>query len=100
MERPDGSTRDVHRLYRVLANEAGIEEAYATRHSDVQSRVLHAGIGGADDLVIVQHRGWSPAVDDASAIPREADLLYDRGNPAPNAFGPKGARVYRVRNVR
>jgi endo-1,4-beta-mannosidase len=97
MERADGSTRDVHRLYRLLADEAGIDEAYATRHSDVQSRVLH---DGRDDLVIVQHRGWSGAVDDACEVPREAELLYDRGNPAPDAFGPKGGRVYRVRSVR
>ena len=97
MARPDGSTRDAHRIYRLLAEEAGLEPSYETHHPDVQARVLHAG---ADDLVIVQHRGWSPAVDDASELPREAELVYDRGNPAPDAFGPKGARVWRLRKVR
>ena len=71
-----------------------MEPLYETRHPDVHSHVLHLG---ADDLIVVQHRGWSASVDDASEIPREAELLYDRGNPAPNAFGPKGARVYRLR---
>ncbi|MCU1278397.1 MAG: beta-mannosidase [bacterium] len=97
MVRPDGSARDAHRIYRLLADEAGLEPVYETRHPDVQARVLHAG---ADDLVIVQHRGWTPAVDDASELPGEAELVYDRGNPARDAFGPKGARVWRVRNVR
>jgi endo-1,4-beta-mannosidase len=97
MARPDGSSRDAHRIYRLLAEEAGLEPAYETRHPDVQARVLHAG---ADDLVIVQHRGWTHSVDDASELPGEAELVYDRGNPAPDAFGPKGARVWRVRNVR
>jgi hypothetical protein len=97
MARPDGSTRDAHRIYRLIADEAGLEPSYETRHPDVQARVLQAG---ADDLVIVQHRGWTHAVDDASELPREAELLYDRGNPSPAAFGPKGARVWRVRNVR
>ena len=97
MARPDGSARDAHRIYRLLAAEAGLEPAYETHHPDVQARVLHAG---ADDLVVVQHRGWSPSVDDASELPREAELLYDRGNPSPDAFGPKGARVWRVRGVR
>jgi hypothetical protein len=97
MARPDGSARDAHRIYRLLAAEAGLEPAYETRHPDVQARVLHAG---ADDLVIVQHRGWSATVDDASELPRAAELVYDRGNPSPNAFGPKGARVWRVRAVR
>jgi endo-1,4-beta-mannosidase len=97
MARPDGSARDAHRIYRLLADEAGLEPAYETRHPDVQARVLAAG---ADDLVIVQHRGWSHSVDDASALPREAELVYDRGNPSPNAFGPKGARVWRLRNAR
>ena len=97
MARPDGSARDAHRIYRLLAAEAGLEAAYETHHPDVQARVLHAG---ADDLVVVQHRGWSPSVDDASELPREAELLYDRGNPSPDAFGPKGARVWRVRGAR
>jgi hypothetical protein len=97
MARPDGSARDAHRIYRLIADEAGLEPAYDTRHPDVQARVLQAG---ADDLVIVQHRGWTHAVDDASALPRDAELVYDRGNPSPDAFGEKGARVWRVRNVR
>ncbi len=97
MARPDGSARDAHRIYRLLAAEAGIERAYETHHPDVQARVLHAG---ADDLVLVQHRGWSASVDDASELPRAAELVYDRGNPSPDAFGPKGARVWRVRGVR
>jgi hypothetical protein len=97
MARPDGSARDAHRIYRLLADEAGLETEYETRHPDVQARVLHAG---GDDLVIVQHRGWSAHVDDASELPGEAELVYDRGNPAPDAFGPKGARVWRVRGVR
>jgi endo-1,4-beta-mannosidase len=97
MARPDGSARDAHRIYRLLAEEAGLEPEYETRHPDVHARVLHAG---ADDLVIVQHRGWAPHVDDASELPGEAELLYARGNPSPDAFGPKGARVWRVRGVR
>ena len=97
MARPDGSTRDAHRIYGLIADEAGLEPAYETHHPDVQARVLHAG---ADDLVIVQHRGWTAAVDDASELPGEAELVYDRGNPSADAFGKKGARVWRVRNVR
>jgi hypothetical protein len=97
MARSDGSARDAHRFYRLLAAEAGLEPEYETHHPDVQARVL---LDGRDDVVIVQHRGWTPTVDDASELPREAELLYDRGNPAPDAFGPKGGRVYRVRNVR
>ncbi|HEX4461717.1 MAG TPA: beta-galactosidase trimerization domain-containing protein, partial [Polyangia bacterium] len=73
MERADGSARDVHRLYGVLAAEAGVDELYPTHHSDVQSRVLQSG---RDDLVIVQHRGWSATVDDACEVPRDAELLY------------------------
>jgi len=96
MARPDGSARDAHRIYRLFAEEAGLEPAYETRHPDVQARVLQAG---ADDLVIVQHRGWTHSVDDATELPGEAELLYDRGNPSPDAFGPKGARVWRVRNA-
>ena len=97
MARPDGSARDAHRLYRLLAAEAGLEPAVQTRHPDVQARVMHAG---GDDLVIVQHRGWSATVDDASEVPGEAELVYDRGNPSPDTFGPKGARVWRMRNAR
>lgn len=97
MARPDGSTRDAHRIYRLIADEAGLEPAYETRHPDVQARVMQAG---ADDVVLVQHRGWTAAVDDATELPRAAELLYDRGNPSPDAFGPKGARVWRVPNAR
>jgi hypothetical protein len=93
---PDGATRDAHRLYRMLGEEAGVAPRYPTRHPDVQSRVFEHG---RDDLVIVQHRGWHPSVDDATEVPRDAELLYDRGNRG-GAFGPKGAKVYRVRNVR
>jgi endo-1,4-beta-mannosidase len=89
--RADASTRGVHALYRLIADEAGLEPRYETRHPDVHSHVLGHGAG---EIIVVQHRGWSASVDDASAIPREAELLYDRGNPAPNVFGPKGARVY------
>jgi hypothetical protein len=97
MARPDGSARGAHRLYRLLGDEAGLETAYPTHHPDVQARVLCAG---GDDVVIVQHRGWTATVDDATEVPGDAELLYDRGNPAPDAFGPKGARVYRVRRAR
>jgi hypothetical protein len=97
MARPDGSARDAHRIYRLLADEAGLEPAYETHHPDVQARVLQAG---ADDLVLVQHRGWSAHVDDATELPGAAELLYDRGNPTDDRLGPKGARVWRVRGVR
>jgi len=90
----DGSSRDAHRLYRLLAEEAGVEPRYATHHVDVQSRVLE---DGADDLVIVQHRGWHASVDDATDVPRDAQVLFDRGSPSPDALGPKGVRIYRVR---
>lgn len=91
--RVDASSRGAHNLYRLIADEAGIDVVYETRHPDVHSRVLSSP---AHDLVIVQHRGWTAPVDDATEIPREAELLYDRGNPSPDAFGPKGARVYRL----
>jgi endo-1,4-beta-mannosidase len=91
---PDGSARDAHRLYRLLADEAGVEPEYPTRHPDVTARVLR---GDGEDVVIVQHRGWRAEVDDAVEIPRDAALVYDRGNPRGGAFGPKGARVYRVK---
>jgi hypothetical protein len=95
---PDGSSRDAHRLYRLIAEQAGLAPRYDTHHPDVQSRVLTSG---ADDLVIVQHRGWTASVDDATEVPRDADLLFARGlGKTGSAFGPKGVRVYRVRNVR
>ena len=90
----DGCARDAHRLYRLLGEEAGIDEEYPTHHPDVQSRVLR---DGADDLVIVQHRGWGERVDDATEVPREAEILFDRSGRTDDAFGPKGVRIYRVR---
>jgi endo-1,4-beta-mannosidase len=90
----DGSSRDAHRLYRLLGEEAGVEPRYATHHVDVQSRVLE---DGADDLVIVQHRGWKSSVDDATDVPRDAQVIFDRGSPSPGALGPKAVRIYRVR---
>lgn len=86
---PDGSARDGHRLYRLLADEAGLAPRYATRHPDVQSRVL----GGH---VIVQHRGWTDAVDDATDVPREATVEFERGIVKGGALGPKAVRVYRL----
>jgi hypothetical protein len=90
----DGSARDAHRLYRRLGELAGVEPKYPTHHADVQSRVIE---DGADDLVVVQHRGWHDTVDDATDVAREAQVLFDRGNPNPDALGPKGVRIYRVR---
>jgi endo-1,4-beta-mannosidase len=94
---PDGSQRDAHRLYRLLADEAGLEERYPTHHPDVQSRVLRHG---ADDLVLVQHRGWGESVDDAVEVPRDAEIVFDRAGRTDGRLGPKGARIYRVRGVR
>jgi endo-1,4-beta-mannosidase len=92
----DGSARDAHRLYRWLGESAGVGPRYPTRHPDVHSRVLELG---NDDIVIVQHRGWATSVDDATEVPNEAELLFDRGSRgAP--FGEKAVRIYRVRNVR
>jgi endo-1,4-beta-mannosidase len=93
----DGSAREWHRLYRLLGDEAGVEQRYATRHPDVQARVMRDGDA---DLVVVQHRGWTDSVDDATDVPGEADVLFDQGNPAPDALGPKGVRVYRVAKAR
>ena len=93
---PDGSSRDAHRLYRLLADEAGLDERYPTHHPDVQSRVLE---DGPDDLVLVQHRGWTDAVDDATDVPRDAEVLLDLGG-RPDALAPKAVRLYRVANVR
>jgi hypothetical protein len=92
----DGSSRDGHRLYRLIASEAGLEPAYATRHPDVMARALE---DGPDDLVIVQHRGWNAAVDDGTDVPRSAEIILELGAP-PGGFGPKGLRVYRVPGVR
>jgi endo-1,4-beta-mannosidase len=94
----DGSQRDAHRLYRLLGEAAGVQPRYPTRHPDVHSRVLH---DGADDLVIVQHRGWAASVDDATEVPGEAEILFDRGNDnRGDHFGPKGVRIYRVPGTR
>jgi hypothetical protein len=92
----DGSARGAHRLYRLIAEIAGVDPPYVTGHPDVQRRVLALG---HDDLVVVQHRGWTPEVDDSTDLPREAERLYDRGARG-EALGPKAARVYRVRGVR
>jgi hypothetical protein len=93
----DGSQRDAHRLYKMLGEAAGVEPRYPTHHANVHSRVLH---DGADDLVVVQHRGWAASVDDATEVPREAEILYDRSGRNDGALGPKGARIYRVKKVR
>jgi hypothetical protein len=87
----DGSQRDAHRLYRLLGEE--LPPRYPTRHPDVHSRVLE---GDGFDLVVVQHRGWTASVDDATEVPRDAEIVFDRGNKA-GSFGPKGVRIYRVR---
>ena len=94
---PDGSARDAHRLYRLLADAAGIEERYPTHHPDVQSRVLE---DGPDNLVLVQHRGWTDGVDDATDVSREAEILLDQGGRGDDALGPKAVRLYRIPGVR
>jgi endo-1,4-beta-mannosidase len=91
---PDGSARDVHRLYRLLGEEAGVQPTYPTHHPDVQSRVLSSPEA---ELVIVQHRGWAERVDDATEVPRDSEIVFDRSGRSDGAFGPKGVRVYRVR---
>src|SRR5581483_1443122 len=92
----DGSSRDGHRLYARLAEEAGLEPALPTRHPDVHARLLACG---RDDLAIVQHRGWTASVDDATDLERKGELLFESGC-RPGAFGPKGVRVWRLRDVR
>jgi endo-1,4-beta-mannosidase len=89
----DGSSREGHRFYRLLADEAGVEPRHSTRHPDVQSRVLTTA---SSEIVVVQHRGWAASVDDATDVPHFADVIFDRGNPAPGALGPKGVRIYRL----
>jgi endo-1,4-beta-mannosidase len=89
----DGSSREWHRLYRWLADEAGLVERHPTRHPDVQARTL---VAGDAELVVVQHRGWTASVDDATDVPGDADVLFDRGNPGADALGPKGVRIYRI----
>jgi endo-1,4-beta-mannosidase len=89
----DGSSRDAQRLYKMLGEAAGLEPRHPTRHPDVHSRVLY---DGADELVIVQHRGWTASVDDATDVPRDAEIIFDRGNRG-GSLGPKGVRIYRVR---
>ena len=86
----DGSSRNAHRLYRLLGDEAGLAAPIPTRHPDVQARLL------GDRWLVVQHRGWADAVDDAVDVPRSASLLFDRGNPDRSCLGPKGARVWRL----
>jgi endo-1,4-beta-mannosidase len=98
---PDGSSYDAHRLYRLIAAAADLDCRYPTHHPDVQSRVIEAG---GDDLVLVQHRGFTQEVDDAT-LWKQAELIYDRpgerGRRAdPSTLGPKGARLYRVRGAR
>jgi hypothetical protein len=83
-------------LYRLLGEAADVQPRYTTLHPDLHARVLE---DGSDDLVIVQHRGWAAAVDDATSVPRDAELIYDRGNSG-GSFGEKGVRIYRVRGVR
>jgi hypothetical protein len=95
-ERPDGSIRDGHRLYQLVGDLAGEGPRYPTHHPHVQSRVIE---DGPDDLVVVQHRGWTEAVDDATAVPAGSALLFERGAKG-GALGEKGVRVYRVTGVR
>jgi endo-1,4-beta-mannosidase len=90
---PDGSQRDAHRLYRLLGESAGVAPKYPTRHPDVHSRVL---AHGSEELVIVQHRGWANSVDDATEVPRDAEIIFDRGNRG-GTLGPKGVRIYRIK---
>jgi hypothetical protein len=77
-----------------LGQLADAEPPYPTHHPDVESRVLQLG---DDDLVLVQHRGWTDRVDDATEVPRDADIIYDRSGRNDGALGPKGARVYRFK---
>jgi endo-1,4-beta-mannosidase len=93
----DGSSREAHRLYRLLGELAGVGPKYPTRQVNVQSRVLETG---RDDLVVVQHRGWQDAVDDATDVPRGAEVVSDASGRSDGALGPKGVRVYRVPDVR
>jgi hypothetical protein len=60
----------------------------------VHSRVVELG---ADDLVLVQHRGWQEAVDGAIDLPPGAQLALERGGRSDGGLGPKGCRIYRVR---
>ena len=62
---------------------------------------MHARVlsDGADDLVVVQHRGWTNSVDDATEVPRDAEIVFERDGGA-GTLGPKGVRVYRVKGAR
>lgn len=90
----DGSARDAHRLYRLLAEEAGVSPRYPTHHPDVQSRVLTSADA---EMVIVQNRGWADKVDDATEVPRDSIIVFDRSGRGDGALGPKGVRIYRIR---
>jgi endo-1,4-beta-mannosidase len=93
----DGSSREGHRLYRLLAEHAGVVAHWATRHPEVQARSLKAP--GTDlELVVVQNRGWTEPVDDAVDVPRDAEVLLDRGNPSSRTLGQKGLRIYGVKS--
>jgi endo-1,4-beta-mannosidase len=99
---PDGSSLGVHRLYRLLGELSAVAPRYPTQHPDVQSRVIEVG---ADDLVVVQHRGAQAEVDDATQVPSHAERLYDRPGERrkraeAGSLGQKGARIYRVAGVR
>jgi hypothetical protein len=92
----DGSSLGGHRLYALAAARAGLRPRYAARHPDVQIRVLE---DGADDLVIVQHRGWGEAVE-GPTLPPGATLVCDLGGAPDGMLGEKGVRVFRVPSVR
>jgi hypothetical protein len=49
--------------------------------------------------VIVQHRGWSEAVEGVT-LPQGARLLCDLGGAPDGMLGEKGVRVFRVPSVR
>jgi endo-1,4-beta-mannosidase len=90
----DGSARGAHALYRLLGERASVAPRYPTRHAEVHSRVVEVG---ADDLVVVQHRGWQDAVDGTVDLPPGAELALERGGRSDGGLGPKGCRIYRVR---
>ena len=84
---PDGSARDAHRLYRLLADEAG-----SSRLPDAPSRRAGARARrpARDDLVIVQHRGWSAARRRRQrAAARRRAALRSRQSDARRASAPR-----------
>jgi len=90
--RCDG-THQAERLYRLLGNEAGLPAPPVCRSPEVQVRRLGS-------LVLAQNRGWSDVdgtidLGDVGDLV-DATLIFDRGNPSPTLFGPKGARIWRV----